>query len=66
MSTERRTWSTPVRSEWNAKIHSALAAIDLHIKLHLETGDPFHLGMAETLRRYVDDLKTWIHAEEQR
>lgn len=66
MSTDRRTWNTPVRSEWNAKIHSTLAAIDLHVRLHLETGDPFHLRMAEMLRCYVNDLKTWIHAEEGR
>lgn len=65
VSTERRTWNTPVRSDWNAGIHSALGAIDLHVKLHLETGDAFHLEMADTLRSYVSNLKTWIHSQER-
>lgn len=30
----------------------------------MQTGDSFHLEMAEILRQYVRALKTWIHSEE--
>lgn len=64
MTTERRTWDSPIRSPWNPKIHNSLKSIDLHVELYLKTKDPFHLEMAEVLRRYVSQLKTWIHATE--
>lgn len=61
-----REWDTPVREIWNTPIRQMLKAIDNHVKLYLETGDTWHLAQAEVLRRYVSNLKTWIHAEEVR
>lgn len=65
---ERRTWNTPAREPWNTKIHSLLNTIDLHTRLHLQASNSvdaeFHARMAESLRSYVSDLKTWIHAQE--
>ena len=30
----------------------------------MQTGDPWHEEQAEILRKYVKDLKVWIHKEE--
>lgn len=62
----RRTWNTPVRDRWNAPIHQCIKAIDAHIELYLKTGDEWHLRKAESLRLYLHELKTWIHAEESK
>jgi type VI protein secretion system component VasA len=62
----KRTWNTPTREHWNAPIHHCLKAIDLHVSLHLQTGDQWHQIQAEKLRVYLDDLKTWIHSEESK
>jgi hypothetical protein len=59
-----RTYNTPQREKWNPKIHNILKTIDLHTELHLKTGDDFHYHQANILRKYVSDLKTWIHSEE--
>lgn len=59
-----RDFNTPYREPWNPKIHNILKTIDLHTELHLKTGKDFHWNQAEILRRYVSDLKTWIHSEE--
>lgn len=59
-----RTFNTVIRSNWNAKIHFILKAIDLHTELYLQTGDIFHIKQSEILRNYVRDLKTWIHYNE--
>ena len=59
-----RNFITKVREPWNPVIKSCLNAIDEHIKLHLQTGDAWHLTQAETLRQYVRELKTWIHRQE--
>jgi len=64
VTSERRTWDSPIRSPWNPKIHNILQTIDLHIQLYLKTGDVKHLEMAEALRQYVYCLKAWIHREE--
>lgn len=64
MSVERRTWDSVVRSPWNPKIFNLLKAIDLHVELHLKTGDSRHLVMAQTLRQYLYVLKDWIVEEE--
>jgi hypothetical protein len=34
------------------------------MRLHLKTGDDWHLSQAETLRNYVKELKVWIHKQE--
>ena len=60
-----RTYNTPHRENWNPKIHNILKTIDLHTKMHLETGNDFHWYQAEALRKYVSDLKTWIHSCEK-
>jgi hypothetical protein len=61
-----RTYNTEVRSPWNPVIHHALKAIDHHTMKFLETGDPWHERKAWDLRRYVAELKDWIHREEGR
>jgi hypothetical protein len=60
-----REWNTFVREPWNGPIHHALKAIDTHVQLYLSTGDKWHLEQADFLRKYVYDLKTWIHREEE-
>ena len=59
-----RTYNTSQREKWNPKIHNILKTIDLHTELHLKTGNDFHWNQAKILRKYVSDLKTWIHSEE--
>jgi hypothetical protein len=59
-----REWNTPKRECWNAPIHQILKAIDNHTRLHMETGDIWHEEQAQILRKYVKDLKVWIHKEE--
>ena len=61
-----REWNTPIREPWNPVIKKCLDAVDLHVKLHLETQEEWHLSQAETLRKYVIDLKVWIHHQEGR
>ena len=41
-----------------------LKAIDNHTKLWMETGDDWHEEQAQILRKYVKDLKVWIHKQE--
>jgi hypothetical protein len=60
-----RTYNTIIREPWNSKIHNILKTIDLHTKLHLETGDNFHLIQADILRTYVLELKKWILSKEK-
>jgi len=59
-----REWNTPIREPWNPVIKRCLDAVDEHIRLHIKTGDDWHLSQAETLRKYVKELKVWIHKEE--
>lgn len=59
-----REWNTPKRECWNGPIHHILKAIDNHTRIYLETKNPWHEKQAGTLRKYVSDLKTWIHEEE--
>jgi len=59
-----REWNTPAREPWNVPIHGILKAIDGHVSVYLKTGDSWHLQQAEMLRRYISDLKTWIHKQE--
>ena len=66
MQPSNRTWNTPVRDRWNAPIHHCLKAIDCHVDLYLGTGDEWHMKQAAFLRKYLHDLKTWIHQEEGR
>jgi hypothetical protein len=60
-----REWSTETRDPWNDKIHIILKVIDQHTNLYLQTGDKFHNDQAKTLRSYVNQLKSWIHKQEQ-
>jgi hypothetical protein len=48
----------------NKPIHQILKAIDNHTRLHLETGDFWHEEQAQILRKYLRDLKDFIHKEE--
>lgn len=59
-----REWNTPKREPWNPVIKKCLDAVDLHTRLHLETGDSWHEEQCIILRKYVKDLKVWIHKEE--
>jgi hypothetical protein len=61
-----REWNTPKRECWNSSIHQILKAIDNHTHLHLETGIFWHEEQAQILRKYVKDLKVWIHEQEGR
>lgn len=61
-----REWDTPVRGPWNPLIKEALHAIDRHEALYRATGFGWHCAAAAILRTYVAELKTWIHAEEDR
>jgi hypothetical protein len=60
-----REFDTPHREKWNKPIHQILKAIDNHTRLHLETGDYWHEEQAQILRKYVKDLKNFIHKEER-
>jgi hypothetical protein len=60
-----REWNTPVREPWNVLIHQALQGVDRHNRELLRTGDSRHAVMAHQLRQYVQDLKHWIHQQEQ-
>jgi hypothetical protein len=60
-----RTYNTIIREPWNVKIHNILKTIDLHTKLHLETGEEFHSIQADILRTYVLELKKWILSKEK-
>jgi hypothetical protein len=61
-----REWDTPKRERWNPPIYQILKAIDNHTRLHLETGDFWHEKQAQILRKYLSDLKDFIHKEEGR
>lgn len=61
-----REWNTPVREPWNPIIKKCLDAVDEHNRQYLDTGNIWHLTQAEILRKYVYDLKTWIHTQEGR
>jgi hypothetical protein len=60
-----REWDNNTRQPWNPKIKNILKTIDLHTKMHLETGNDFHWHQAEVLRKYVYDLKAWIYSCEK-
>jgi hypothetical protein len=59
-----REWDSPIRNPWNPKIKSILDTIDIHTQMHLESGDNFHWLQAEILRKYILELKSWIHSQE--
>jgi len=59
-----REWNTPERECWNDSIHKILKAIDHHTRFYMKTGDPWHEEQAQILRKYIKDLKIWIHKEE--
>lgn len=59
-----REWNTPDRECWNTPIHNMLKAVDNHTSLYFKTGDVWHMEQAQILRKYVADLKTWIHKQE--
>jgi hypothetical protein len=60
-----REWNTPHREKWTAPIHQILKAIDNHTRLYIETGDVWHEEQAQILRKYIKDVKVWIHKEEE-
>ena len=60
-----REWDTPIRGPWNPLIKQALDAIDRHEHLYRKTGNGWHASKADELRRYVSELKTWIHQQER-
>jgi hypothetical protein len=53
----KREWNTPVREPWNPLIKECLNAVDRHVAFYLASGDERHLSQAETLRKYVRELK---------
>jgi hypothetical protein len=60
-----RTYNTPHREDWNAPIHNILKAIDNHTQEYFKGGDEWHLNKAQELRKYVAELKEWIHLQEK-
>lgn len=62
--TRPREYNAPHRKDWNDPIHYILKAIDAHGRLFLETGDCWHEEQAKILRKYIKDLKIWIHKTE--
>jgi hypothetical protein len=52
------------QEKWTAPIHQILKAIDNHTRLYIETGDVWHEEQAQILRKYIKDVKVWIHKEE--
>lgn len=60
----KREFNTPHREAWNAPIHQILKAIDEHMRLYMESHDPWHVEKAEMLRLYLHELKTFIHRQE--
>ena len=62
----KREFNTPIREPWNPVIKKCLDAVDEHVRLHMKTGDEWHLSQAEILRNYVKNLKVWIHKQEGR
>jgi hypothetical protein len=60
-----RTFNTPNREPWNAPIHNILKAIDNHTQEYFKGGDVWHLEKADELRKYLHELKTWIHKTEK-
>jgi hypothetical protein len=61
-----REWNTPIREPWNPPIHQILKAVDAHTHEYFKSGDEWHLQKADMLRNYLHELKTWIHAQEER
>lgn len=61
-----REWNTDQRKDWNAPIHQILKAIDNHTRLWMETGDSWHEEKANMLRKYLRELKDFIHKIEGR
>jgi hypothetical protein len=59
-----REWDTPIREPWNPLIKACLNAIDRHEHLYRSTGNGWHAAKAHELRRYVSELKDWIHQQE--
>jgi len=59
-----REWNNPIREPWNPVIKKCLDAVDTHTRMYLETGDEWHQSQAKVLRKYVKDLKVWIHKQE--
>jgi hypothetical protein len=55
-----REWNTPHREKWNAPIHQILKSIDSHTYEYFKSGNIWHLQKADELRRYLNELKTWI------
>jgi hypothetical protein len=43
-----------------------LKGVDNHMHQYMETGNVWHLEKADTLRKYVLELKMWIHKVEGR
>ena len=66
MNPERRTFNTPVRAPWNPVIHQLLKAVDEHMHLYFLRRDPWHLEKAAMLRKYLHELKTYIHHQEEK
>lgn len=64
VTSDRRTWNTPLREPWNPVIKACLNAIDEHVRLYLYTQDKWHMDQAQDLRKYVTKLKDWIHKQE--
>lgn len=60
----KREFNTPHREAWNAPIHQILKAIDEHMRLYMQSRDPWHVEKAEMLRVYLHELKTFIHCQE--
>jgi hypothetical protein len=59
-----REYNAPDRIAWNDSIHYTLKAIDNHTKFFIQTGDVWHEEQAQILRKYIKDLKVWIHKQE--
>jgi hypothetical protein len=61
-----REFNTPHREKWNAPIHQILKAIDAHNQEYFKSSDKWHLQKAKELRQYLNELKSWIHKNEEK
>jgi hypothetical protein len=64
MTSERRTFNTPLREPLNPIIHRLLQAVDWHNARYFKDHNQWHLDKAAIIRQYVTELKAWVYEEE--
>lgn len=59
--TERRTFFTDTRNDWNPFIYQMLKYIDKLQEYYIKTGDPFYELQSEKIRNLIKEHKQQIH-----